>query len=126
MPPSATVVELMQAREGARAHQGHAAEPDEPDTRVAPIVKSEEWRWRRTLHRTSARRDETTACVRLRVSGVPDTAEKAARLAFAKHLLEVHLQCPIVIGLVDDGALAAASSVEGQTRPAVARLVRRR
>lgn len=86
----------------------------------------------RTLHRCRTSGvgrvmcDGTTACLRLQVAGVPDTAENAARLAFAKHLLEVHLQCPIVIDLVDDGALAAASSVEGQTRPAVARLVRRR
>jgi hypothetical protein len=49
--------------------------------------------------------DETAACVRLRVSSVPDTENNAARLAAAKHLLESHLRRPIVI----ESAAAAMS-----------------
>jgi CHAD domain-containing protein len=41
--------------------------------------------------------DDTAAYVRLRVSGLQDTEDNAARLAAAKHLLEAYLRRPIMI-----------------------------
>ena len=43
--------------------------------------------------------DATAAYVRVRVAGVRDTEENAARLAAAKHLLERYLQRPLLIEL---------------------------
>jgi CHAD domain-containing protein len=42
-------------------------------------------------------RADRPECVRLRVAGLKDTEENAARLAAAKHLLEVYLRRPILI-----------------------------
>jgi hypothetical protein len=39
----------------------------------------------------------TAAYVRLRVAGVQDTEENAARLAAAKHLLERYLRRPLLL-----------------------------
>jgi hypothetical protein len=50
--------------------------------------------------------DETTAYVRLRVSGLQDTEDHAARLEVAKHLLEGYLRRPILI----ESAKAVAST----------------
>jgi CHAD domain-containing protein len=44
-----------------------------------------------------ARVDHTAAYVRLRVAGLQDTEHNAARLAAARHLLEVYLRRPILI-----------------------------
>ena len=45
------------------------------------------------------RTERMPACVRLRVAGLKDTEKNAARLAAAKHLLEVYLRRPILIEL---------------------------
>ena len=54
---------------------------------------------------SGVRVDETAAYVRLRVAGLQDTEDHAARLAVAKHLLERHLRRPILI----ESAKAVAS-----------------
>jgi CHAD domain-containing protein len=43
------------------------------------------------------RADDTPACVQLRVAGLKDTKENVARVAAAKHLLEVNLGRPILV-----------------------------
>lgn len=48
--------------------------------------------------------EETPLAVRLRVAGVTDSREHAARLAAAKHLLETHLQLPLLIQPIEDAA----------------------
>ena len=53
--------------------------------------------------------EETALGVRLRVAGLVDTREHAARLAAAKHLLEAHLQQPLLIEPLADVAAQPAS-----------------
>jgi CHAD domain-containing protein len=48
--------------------------------------------------------DETAAYVRLRFSSLQDTADNAARLAAAKHLLEGYLRRPIIIHSATEAA----------------------
>ncbi len=71
--------------------------------------------------------DAAARCLRLRVAGVPDTAEHAARLAFAKHLLEAQLACPMMIDLApaDDSASLGGLAVASPIRPTGARLIHR-
>jgi CHAD domain-containing protein len=70
--------------------------------------------------------DETGAYVRLRVSGVRDTEENAARLAAAKHLLERSLRRPLLIETIEAASSAhplrlAHRSPRVQTNMAISR-----
>jgi CHAD domain-containing protein len=64
--------------------------------------------------------EETPVGVRLRVAGLIDSREHAARLAAAKHLLETSLRRPLLIEALDEGGAsspAAGSVARRRTRP---------
>jgi exopolyphosphatase/pppGpp-phosphohydrolase len=100
-----------------RYHRG--AEPTRTHGRFARLRKARQdlvrvlagvLRVARALDRCGAaspsrvRAEETAVGVRLRVPGLIDTREHAARLAAAKHLLETHLARPLLIEPVGDVA----------------------
>jgi hypothetical protein len=55
--------------------------------------------------------DESAECVRLRICGLDDTTDNAARLAIAKHLLETALRRPVLIECAKAAASARAPRV---------------
>jgi hypothetical protein len=97
----ATVVRYHRGAEPAARHTQFAQLSAEQQDRVRSLAGV--LRLARDLHRcgvTAAggiRIDGTGAYVRLRVSGVKDTEDNAARLAAAKHLLEQSLRRPLLI-----------------------------
>jgi exopolyphosphatase/guanosine-5'-triphosphate,3'-diphosphate pyrophosphatase len=64
------------------------------------------------------RAEETVGGVRLRIRGLIDTREHAARLAAAKHLLEIYLRRPLLIESTEDVASPPA-------KPSAARRVKK-
>jgi CHAD domain-containing protein len=118
-----------------RYHRG--AEPDVRSESFArfPIERQERirglaalLRLARGLHRCGVRVvrgiqvDDTAVCLRLRAQGLRYSAADAARLARAKHLLEAHLQRPILV----ESAGAAAPRLVGTNRRSPADLAAKR
>jgi hypothetical protein len=57
----------------------------------------------RATSRPRVRAEETPVGVRLRVAGLIDSREHAARLAAGKHLLETVLRRPLLIEPIEEG-----------------------
>ena len=95
------VVRYYRGAEPAPKHKTFARLSPEQQDRVRSLAGV--LRLARGLHRCGVnivggvRLDATAAFVRLRVAGVHDTKENAARLAAAKHLLERYLRRPLLI-----------------------------
>jgi hypothetical protein len=95
------VVRYHRGAEPARRHKAFAQLSLEQQDRVRGLAGV--LRLARGLHRCGLKIaegvhvDVTPAYVRLRVAGVQDTEENAARLAAAKHLLERYLRRPLLI-----------------------------
>jgi CHAD domain-containing protein len=95
------VVRYQRGAEPAARHKHFAQLSPEQHDRVRSLAGV--LRLARALHRcgvnmaAGVRVDKTAPYVRLRVSGMKDTADNAARLAAAKHLLEHALGRPVLI-----------------------------
>jgi exopolyphosphatase/pppGpp-phosphohydrolase len=97
----AHVVRYQQGAEPAPKHEAFAQLSSGQQDRVRGL--SAVLRLARGLHRcglniaAGAHVDATASYVWLRVAGIQDTKENAARLAAAKHLLEEYLRRPVLI-----------------------------
>jgi CHAD domain-containing protein len=98
------VAEVVRYRRGSEPNPrsgSFASLPEERQERIRGLAAL--LRLARALHRCGAsvargiQVDNTEVCVRLRAQGLRYSAADAARLADAKHLLEVHLQRPVLV-----------------------------
>ena len=131
-----TVVGLTRSDHGAQALRARGAEPAVRHRQFGRLSSEQQDRVRglagvlrlaRVLQRcgvsvaAGVHVDATTAYVRLRVTGVEDTEENAARLAAAKHLLERYLRRPVLVdsakAMRSIHALRLAHSSPGFTIP---------
>jgi hypothetical protein len=97
----AHVVRYHQGAEPARKHEAFAQRSSGQQDRVRGLAAV--LRLARGLHPCGLHMaagvlvDATASYVWIRVAGIPDTQENAARLAAAKHLLEEYLRRPVLI-----------------------------
>jgi CHAD domain-containing protein len=97
----AYVVRYHRGAEPARRHKKFAGLLPEQRQRILGLAGV--LRFARGLHRCGVREvagvgaESSAAYVRVRVSGMQDTEECAARLAAAKHLLERYLRRPLIV-----------------------------